>query len=126
MLCYVHWSCLLLHKFICEDGSWQNRFGEVLAQVCTSYTSRLKARQCETGHRNLTINRLTLTSFLGDRYGDVVHLHERDCSVQRRYQKVIEIAPAAFLDPDVKERVTSDAVKLAKHVGYQVCERLHS
>lgn len=50
----------------------------------------------------------------------MTHLYERDCSVQRRYQKVVEIAPAAYLDPEVREKVLEDAVKLSKFVDYQV------
>jgi len=56
---------------------------------------------------------------IGDHFGNVAHLYERDCSVQRRHQKVIEVAPATNLDPTIRERMTADAVRLAKHVGYQ-------
>lgn len=56
---------------------------------------------------------------LGDKFGNVVHLYERDCSIQRRHQKVVEIAPAAQLEPQLRNRLTSDAVKLAKQVGYE-------
>ena len=55
---------------------------------------------------------------LGDKYGNIVHSYERDCSVQRRHQKIIEFAPAFSLDPDVRERICQDAVRIAKHVGY--------
>ncbi|KAI5731466.1 hypothetical protein M8J77_010414 [Diaphorina citri] len=55
---------------------------------------------------------------LGDKAGNVVHLYERDCSVQRRHQKVVEIAPAPHLDINVRNKMTDLAVKLAKHVGY--------
>eukprot|EP00127_Corallochytrium_limacisporum_P003425 Clim_evm53s149 gene=Clim_evmTU53s149 len=55
---------------------------------------------------------------MGDEYGNVVHLYERDCSVQRRHQKVIELAPAMDLDPVVRESMLKDAVKLAQHAGY--------
>ena len=46
-------------------------------------------------------------------------MYERDCSVQRRHQKVVELAPAPFLPVELRDRITSDAVKLAKYVGYQ-------
>ncbi|MGM9612645.1 MAG: pyruvate carboxylase [Butyricicoccus sp.] len=55
---------------------------------------------------------------LGDRYGNIVHLYERDCSLQRRYQKVVEFAPAWSVPRRVRERLYADAVKIAKHVGY--------
>ncbi|XP_059875319.1 pyruvate carboxylase, mitochondrial isoform X1 [Delphinus delphis] len=56
---------------------------------------------------------------LGDQYGNILHLYERDCSIQRRHQKVVEIAPAAHLDPQLRSRLTGDSVKLAKQVGYE-------
>jgi pyruvate carboxylase len=55
---------------------------------------------------------------LGDAEGDVVHLFERDCSVQRRHQKVIEIAPAPNLEPALRERICADAVAFARAIGY--------
>lgn len=56
---------------------------------------------------------------LGDHYGNVVHLFERDCSVQRRHQKVIEIAPAPLLDPEIRKKLTDCAIRLCTAVGYQ-------
>jgi pyruvate carboxylase len=55
---------------------------------------------------------------LGDQHGNVVHLYERDCSVQRRYQKVVEVAPAMHLDPVVRKELCDAAVKLAAGIGY--------
>ena len=55
---------------------------------------------------------------LADATGDVIHLFERDCSVQRRHQKVVEIAPAPHLDPDLRERICADAVAFARQIGY--------
>ncbi|MCA8955286.1 MAG: pyruvate carboxylase, partial [Planctomycetes bacterium] len=55
---------------------------------------------------------------LGDLAGNVVHLYERDCSVQRRHQKVIEVAPAPNLGATLCQRLHDDAVKLAKSAGY--------
>jgi len=56
---------------------------------------------------------------IADAHGTVLHLHERDCSTQRRHQKVLEEAPAPTINPLIRERVTSSAVALAKHVGYE-------
>ena len=55
---------------------------------------------------------------LGDQYGNVVHLGERDCSLQRRYQKVVEFAPAWSVPQATLDKLHADAVKIARHVGY--------
>lgn len=55
---------------------------------------------------------------LADTHGSVIHLYERDCSVQRRHQKVIELAPAPNLDSDLREQICADAVAFARHIGY--------
>jgi len=56
---------------------------------------------------------------LGDNHGNIVHLYERDCSVQRRHQKVVEIAPAKDLPVETRDAILADAVKLAKSVNYR-------
>lgn len=55
---------------------------------------------------------------LADGAGNVVHLYERDCSLQRRHQKVVEIAPAPNLDDKIRQALLEDAVKFAKELGY--------
>jgi len=55
---------------------------------------------------------------LADTHGNVIHLYERDCSVQRRHQKVVELAPAPNLAEDLRAKICSDAVAFARHIGY--------
>lgn len=55
---------------------------------------------------------------LGDKHGNVVHLFERDCSVQRRHQKVIEESPSPFLDEETRQKLCTTAVRAAKAVDY--------
>jgi pyruvate carboxylase len=55
---------------------------------------------------------------LGDRHGNLVHLYERDCSVQRRHQKVVEIAPAPNLPPEVRQRLCEAALAIGRDVAY--------
>jgi pyruvate carboxylase len=55
---------------------------------------------------------------LADATGEVIHLFERDCSVQRRHQKVVEVAPAPNLDSALRRQICSDAVRFARQIGY--------
>ncbi len=55
---------------------------------------------------------------LGDKHGNMVHLFERECSAQRRHQKVVEEAPSPTLTPDVRHKMGESAVKLASSIGY--------
>ena len=56
---------------------------------------------------------------LADGEGNTIHLFERDCSVQRRHQKVVEVAPATHLPEEVRQAMLADAIKLAKSVNYR-------
>lgn len=55
---------------------------------------------------------------LGDKYGNIVHLYERDCSVQRRFQKVVEVAPSIGLRQNTRDQLYKYALQLTRHVGY--------
>ncbi|MXV16428.1 acetyl-CoA carboxylase biotin carboxylase subunit [Hufsiella ginkgonis] len=55
---------------------------------------------------------------IGDTYGNIVHLFERECSVQRRHQKVVEEAPSSVLSPEIRQRMGESAVNVARSCGY--------
>jgi len=73
---------------------------------------RLYLEKCIENFRHIEVQ------ILGDARGNVVHLYERECSVQRRKQKVIEETPAPRLDAKLREEICNAAVRLAKEVGY--------
>jgi acetyl-CoA carboxylase biotin carboxylase subunit len=56
---------------------------------------------------------------LGDRHGNAVHLFERDCSLQRRHQKMVEEAPCPVLSPGLREEICESALKIARHIRYE-------
>ncbi|CEP11971.1 hypothetical protein [Parasitella parasitica] len=55
---------------------------------------------------------------IGDNFGNVIHLFERDCSIQRRYQKILEIAPCPSLSSQLRDKIHRAAIQLAKHIEY--------
>src|SRR5919112_1329195 len=55
----------------------------------------------------------------GDRYGTVCHLSERDCSIQRRHQKLVEESPSPFMTPDLRQRMGAAAIKAASAISYE-------
>ncbi len=73
--------------------------------------ARLYAERAVEAPRHIEVQVLADTT-------DIVHLHERDCSIQRRHQKVIEVAPAPNLDHDIRERLHADAIAFARSIGY--------
>src|SRR5208337_4566170 len=54
----------------------------------------------------------------GDKHGNLIHLFERECSIQRNYQKLVEEAPAAYLDPAIREKLFDAALRLGRAIGY--------
>ncbi|MBW6505083.1 ATP-grasp domain-containing protein [bacterium] len=62
--------------------------------------------------------------FLADRYGNVIHLGERECSIQRRHQKLVEEAPSSLLTPEVRARMGAVVVKAMKDIGYETAGTL--
>jgi 3-methylcrotonyl-CoA carboxylase alpha subunit len=93
-------------------------FARALASARSEATSSF-------GHGHVLIEKYILNprhievQVFADAHGNTVHLYERDCSAQRRHQKVIEEAPAPGMSPEVRQAMTSAAVRAAEAVGYQ-------
>jgi len=75
--------------------------------------ARVFAEQAVVNPRHIEVQ------VLADARGETIHLFERDCSLQRRHQKVVEIAPAPNLDPRIRERICADAVAFARSIRYR-------
>ncbi|MDD8048331.1 MAG: acetyl-CoA carboxylase biotin carboxylase subunit [Thomasclavelia sp.] len=86
-------------------------------------TAKAEAKAC-FGNDDMYIEKLILNprhiefQILGDNFGNVIHLGERDCSIQRRNQKMIEESPSKALNDDLRKRMGADAIKAASSVGY--------
>ncbi|GMA18600.1 hypothetical protein GCM10025862_06210 [Arsenicicoccus piscis] len=74
--------------------------------------SRMYLEEAVIGPRHIEVQ------ILADASGEVIHLYERDCSVQRRHQKVVEIAPAQNLPAETRDAMCADAVRFARHIRY--------
>ena len=95
--------------------------GELAAQIKTARSEALSA----FGSGELILERAVLAprhieiQIFADSHGNTVYLGERDCSIQRRHQKVVEEAPSPFVDEELRERMGQAAVSAAKACGYQ-------
>ena len=100
------------------------RVAETLADLRTRFEEARAEAGAAFGNDGLFLERLIRRArhvevqILGDRQGNVIHLYERDCSVQRRHQKVVEIAPAINLDPRIRREICEAGVRIAKAVDY--------
>lgn len=92
----------------------KRNYQRVLSEATKAFGSaEIFMEKCVVNPRHIEVQ------ILGDRYGNVIHLFERDCSVQRRHQKLVEIAPSPQLSEDQRRQVCDYAVKAAQYVGYE-------
>jgi pyruvate carboxylase subunit A len=92
----------------------EKNYERVLSEATKAFGSAdIFMEKCVVNPRHIEVQ------ILADSHGNVVHLYERDCSIQRRHQKLIEIAPSPQLDADQREMLGSLAVKAAAAVGYE-------
>ena len=100
-------------RFAHNEATLRNLFKQARTEAEIAFKDgRLYMEKCIENFRHIEVQ------ILGDTQGNVVHLYERDCSVQRRSQKLMEETPAPSLDKDLREQMCAAAVRLAKEVDY--------
>ncbi len=94
--------------------------GEVLKQIMRLKEEARSAFGDDTlfVEKYITNPRHIEVQILADQHGNIIHLGERDCTIQRRFQKIIEESPSPVIDDKLREEICSSAVRLAKHVNY--------
>ncbi|MFW6132849.1 MAG: acetyl-CoA carboxylase biotin carboxylase subunit [Planctomycetota bacterium] len=100
-------------RFAHNEATLRSCFEQAHAEAEAAFgDGRLYMEKCIENFRHIEVQ------ILGDRFGNVIHLFERECSVQRRRQKLIEEAPAPALDRHLREEICAAALRLAEEVGY--------
>ncbi len=114
----------VLVKAAAGGGGRGMRIVETEAELAEAVAGARREAQAAFGdgtvflERWVTAPRHVEIQILGDRHGNLVHLFERECSIQRRHQKIIEEAPSPAVDPDLRARMGEAAVSAAKKIGY--------
>jgi 3-methylcrotonyl-CoA carboxylase alpha subunit len=114
----------LLVKAVAGGGGRGIRTVESLKELVPALTSAKREAAASFGDDRVMLERLVLrprhleVQIFGDQHGNLVHLFERDCSIQRRRQKLVEEAPAPGMTDEVRAALTTAALKIAKAVNY--------
>jgi acetyl/propionyl-CoA carboxylase alpha subunit/acetyl-CoA carboxylase carboxyltransferase component len=115
----------IMIKAIAGGGGRGMRLVRRLEDLDEAFTRCQSEAQSSFGNGDLYVEQLmpharhVEVQIIGDCSGSVAHLWERECSIQRRNQKLVEIAPAPGLNPDLRERLTAAAVRMAEAVRYE-------
>ena len=111
-------------KAVAGGGGRGMRRVETRDELRPALESAMREAEAAFGDPSMFVEQAVLrprhieVQILADAGGSTIHLFERDCSVQRRHQKVVEIAPAPSLDPAIREAILRDAVAFARSIGY--------
>ncbi|MEX2290527.1 MAG: pyruvate carboxylase [Mycobacteriales bacterium] len=111
-------------KAVAGGGGRGMRRVEDQAQLSAAVQAAMREAESAFGDATVFLEQAVVdprhveVQILADAHGEVVHLFERDCSVQRRHQKVVELAPAPGLSPELRARLCADAVAFARAIGY--------
>ncbi len=114
----------LLVKASAGGGGRGIRLVESADDLATAVTSARREAKTSFGDETVFLERFLTgprhieIQIFGDAHGNVVHLGDRECSVQRRHQKLLEEAPAALVDPELRSAMATAAVRLAEEIGY--------
>ncbi|MDR0670943.1 MAG: ATP-grasp domain-containing protein, partial [Oscillospiraceae bacterium] len=117
-------GCPLLIKAVSGGGGRGIRLVEDLAALPAAYAAARAEAQANFGDSSVYMERFLRRprhiefQVLGDQYGQIVHLFERECSIQRRHQKLIEESPSPLLTADLRAEMGAAAVRLARAAGY--------
>jgi pyruvate carboxylase len=101
-------------RVVRESSEFQNAFERAVSEAKSAFGDGTVFIE-----RFLERPRHIEVQILADGQGNTIHLFERDCSVQRRHQKVVEVAPATHLPEEIRDAILADAIKLARSVGYR-------
>ncbi len=111
-------------KAVAGGGGRGMRRVEAAEDIRAALDAAMREAESAFGDARMFIEQAVLrprhieVQILADSTGDTIHLFERDCSVQRRHQKVVEIAPAPHLDDSIRQELFRDAIAFAKSIGY--------
>ncbi|MCP4142154.1 MAG: acetyl-CoA carboxylase biotin carboxylase subunit [Chloroflexi bacterium] len=115
----------LLIKATAGGGGKGMREVKNIEEMPTLLQSARREANASFGNDNIYLEKMILGArhveiqILADKFGNVIHLNERECSLQRRHQKLLEEAPSAFVDDDLRQRMGDVAVKAAEAVDYE-------
>ncbi len=102
-------------RMVHSPGELEEGYERAKSEAKTAFGSdEVYVEKCIVNPKHIEVQ------ILGDRHGNIIHLFERDCSIQRRHQKVVEVAPAFSLSEELRKNICDAAVRLMKNVGY-VC-----